>query len=115
MAVRVGDVRAEDDGIKEPARCLFALVELELFGSILKHVFEERLSGPAARAIKYQNSFIPLPANPVSNSSRYAGHRGDEIDAYFPLNPVSGVTNHLMVHSRLSWVWAPSKNHVVRG
>ena len=104
MAVRVGDVRAEDDGIKEPVRRLLALVDLELFGSILKHAFKERLPGTAARAVKYQNSFVPLPASPISHSSSYAGHRGDGIDAYFSLNPVSGATNHLMVHPRLSWV-----------
>ena len=64
ITVRVGDVRAEDDRIKKPARCLLALVELELLGRVLEHASEERSSRTATRAIKYQNSFVRLPVVP---------------------------------------------------
>lgn len=75
-AVRVSDVRAEDGGIKEPARRLLAPTKLELFGRILKHAFEERRPGTTARAIEYQNSFIPLPAIPSAVRRITLGIRG---------------------------------------
>ena len=64
MTVRIGDVRAEDGGIKEFARGLLGLVKLELFSRILEHSLKERCSRTAACAIKYQNPFSPLPAIP---------------------------------------------------
>ena len=53
MAVRIGHVRAKDNGIKEGARRLLALVRLELFGRVLEYGFEERPSRTVARAIEY--------------------------------------------------------------
>lgn len=62
LTIRIGDVRAEDDGIKKCTRRLLALVKLDFFSRALEHTFEERCSRATARAIKYQNSFLPLPA-----------------------------------------------------
>jgi len=62
MTVCIGDVRAEDDGIKKRVRSLIALVKLELFGRVLEHGSEESLSRTTTRTIEYQDPFIPLPA-----------------------------------------------------
>ena len=64
MTVRIGDVRAEDDGIKKRTRRFLALVKFYLFSSALEHTFEERCSRTTARAVKYQYSFIPLAVLP---------------------------------------------------
>lgn len=61
MTIRIGDVRAKDDGIKKRTRCLIALLRLEVFNHVLEHAFEERPSRATARAIEYQNSPIPSP------------------------------------------------------
>ena len=53
ITVRVGDVRAEDDRIKKPARCLLTFMKLELLSRVLEHASEERSSRTATRAIEY--------------------------------------------------------------
>ena len=64
MTVRIRDIRAKDDGIKERIRRLLALVKLESFSRVLYHTSEERSSRTATRAIEYQNPFLRHPVVP---------------------------------------------------
>ena len=52
MTIRIRDVRAEDDSIKECTRLLLALVKLELLSRVFEHSFEERFARTTVRAIK---------------------------------------------------------------
>lgn len=66
MSIRIGDVRAKDHGIKKRTRRLLALVGLELLSRSLEHACEERFSRTTARAIEYQDPFVPPPTVSVS-------------------------------------------------
>ena len=64
MTVCIGDVRAEGNSVKECRRRLLTLMNREPIRHVLEHIFEERCSRTAVRAIEYQNPPIPLPAVP---------------------------------------------------
>ena len=84
MAVRVGDGRAKDDGIKECARSLLTLVKLQSFSDLLEDRFEESRSRPATRSAEHQNPFLPSPMAPKFRLSLILPGRTIELKLTFP-------------------------------
>ena len=121
IAVRVGDVRAEDDGIEEYVRCLLALVKLELLSHVLEHALQERRSRATARAIKYQNPFITLPVIPSCYLEPLRRGGGGGRDSPFPQprirgnKPLDRVFKTLMRMSSVQKPCGPGVNRIRNG